>query len=101
MMLNRLSTEKAHGSRRWFGLLLVFSLLFAAQHLALHDIGDDGDGPVGHQECQLNHLPYAQCTPPLLAEPRLIPTLFLETAAQQYFLRIFAHAWLARAPPLN
>lgn len=100
MMLNLTCISKAHGSR-WFGLLLVFSLLFAAQHLAMHDIEGAGGGAVGHQQCQLNHLPYAQLSQPLLGLPLLVPALLLDTTYRQHFLQIFIHSWLARAPPLN
>lgn len=100
IMLNRPFTRKIH-SNRWFGLLLILALLIAAQHLAMHDIGDAGGGPIGHQECQLNHLPYAQLSPPLLGLPPLVPALLLETVYRQYFPQIFVHPWLARAPPLN
>ncbi len=91
--------RKAHGNPL-FGVLLILSLLLAGQHLAMHDIDGAGGGPVGHQECQLNHLPYAQLSPPLPELPLLAPVMLLETPYSQHFHQIFVYLWLARAPPL-
>jgi len=93
-------TSKAHGNRL-FGLLLIVSLLFAAQHLAMHDIEGASGGPVGHQECQLNHLPCAQLPLPLLGLPVAASVQLLESQYNQFFPQSFVYSWLARAPPLN
>ncbi|MAZ05162.1 hypothetical protein [uncultured Marinobacter sp.] len=98
-MRNQLATRKEHGNRL-FRLLLVLLLLLAAQHLAMHDIDGAGGGLVGHQECLLNHLPYAQLSPPLPGLSLLIPALFPEILYSQHLHLIFVHPWLARAPPL-
>jgi len=98
-MISRLFTGKVLGNRL-FTLLLMLSLLFAAQHLAMHDVDGAGGGLIGHQECQLNHLPYAQLSLPLLGLPLLVPTLLLDTPYNQHFHQVVIYSWLARAPPL-
>ncbi len=98
-MFNWPFTKKTCGNRL-FGLLLILSLLSAALHLAMHDIDGAGGGPVGHQECQLNHLPCTQLSLRLLELP--LPALMLLPAVLyvQCFHPVFSYLWLARAPPL-
>jgi len=99
-MLNWLPIQKIQ-SNPLFGLLLIAALLFSAQHLVMHDIEGASGGPVGHQECQLNHLPCAQLPVPLLVKPLVVAVLLLETQYNQFLPQTFIFSWLARAPPLN
>lgn len=98
MMLNLSFTVTANGNRL-FGLLLTLSLLFAAQHLAMHDIDSASGGLIGHHECQLNHVPCAQLPVPSLGLQLLAPVLLLETPYAVHQAQAFFYSWRARAPP--
>lgn len=85
---------------RLIAILAALSLLFAAQHLAMHDLDDSGRGPIGHQECQLDHLPYAHLPAPCLGLPASAPAVLLAALYLKRPLPVLVHSWLARAPPL-
>lgn len=86
-------------NNRIFALLLAMLLLFATQHLAMHDIDGAAGGVIGHHKCQLNHLPFEQSSPSLLAAPLLTPVLFLVTPLGAHLRQVLIHFWQARAPP--
>lgn len=88
---------------RLIRLVLVFALMFAAVHVALHgldisDVGMDGHGEC--QTCRLNHAPAAPSVAPFLFAPLnfLAHSLPVEDTGYQ-FSHLF-HAQWARAPPL-
>lgn len=100
MALHRLYHRQTHGNRV-FGLLLVLALLSAAQHIAMHDIHGADGGLVGHQECQLNHLPFAQIAVASPGLPQQVPMLLAQAPLIQTHTQAFVASWLARAPPLS
>lgn len=99
-MLSPAHILNTRGSRL-IAVLAALSLLFAAQHLAMHDLDDSGRGPIGHQECQLDHLPYAHLPAPCLGLPAAAPAVLLAAVYVQRSLPVLFHSWLARAPPLS
>lgn len=86
---------------RLIRLMLVFVLIFAAAHVALHDPDVTGSG--GHSECQvcrLSHVPLATMSVPSLIVPVqfLVYSLSAEDTAFQQSHSL--HTRQARAPPL-
>ena len=88
---------------RLIRLVLVFALLFAAAHVALHDLDVNAGGLDGHGECQvcrLNHTPAASLAPPLLFAPLQLLVYALPAEESDYQLsHPFRSQWV-RAPPL-
>ena len=84
-------------------LALVFVLIFAAVHVALHevDLGSDGvDGYVECQACRFDQTPTANLVPPSLFVPLLLLGFAITVAAAQPALSHSSAVYLARAPPL-
>ncbi|MDX2424705.1 MAG: hypothetical protein QNK15_00460 [Cycloclasticus sp.] len=93
------STEE----NRLIRLVLVFVLIFAAAHVAMHDLDVGGGGLDGHGECQvcrLNHVPAASLLVPSLLTPLLFLVHFLPVEDAEYQLSHLFHTQWARAPPL-
>lgn len=93
-------STKAHHQLRW---LLVFVLLFAALHVALHDL-DLGHANTEHQgECQvcrLNHVPLASLPVPTLHAPLQILIYSQPVINTAYLFSSPSYSRQARAPPL-
>lgn len=84
-------------------LVLVFALVFAVAHVALHDLDVSGDGLEGHGECQVcrfNHVPVASLAVPFLLAPVQLFVHVLLVADAEYQLSHPFHIQWARAPPL-
>ena len=96
------NTHQITRKHRLIRLALVFVLIFAAAHVALHDL-DIGEGLDGHGECQvcrLNHVPAS----PLAVLSLLVPLPLLayviaDKQTERQFSQLFHTQW-ARAPPL-
>ncbi len=84
-------------------LAMVFTLLFASAHIALHDLDVIGSDLDVHNECQvcrLNHMPVAALfTPSLFAPLQLLVHLLPVEDTGYHLSRQFHNLW-ARAPPL-
>ncbi len=84
-------------------LLLVFSVAFAAVHVALHAPDASRGDLYGNDECQvcrLNHVPVAFSAPPAFLHPlQLLTHLDAVEVAEHYPSHLFHSLW-ARAPPL-
>jgi len=83
-------------------LILVFALIFASAHVALHDLGVSGEVD-GHGECQtcrLNHVPVASLGTPALFVPLQFLTYLLPIEDNKYQLSSPFQAQWTRAPPL-
>ena len=52
----RLAFRRNAEFHRRIGQVMVFALIFAAVHVALHDLNLYGDGLNGHHECQVCRL---------------------------------------------
>lgn len=84
-------------------LLLVFALVFAAAHVALHDLGLNGDSLGAQDDCQVCRLtlvPVASLAPPSLFIPLQLTAYLLPVKDTEYQLPHLFHAQWARAPPL-
>ncbi|WJW74679.1 hypothetical protein QVG61_09215 [Thiohalobacter sp. IOR34] len=84
-------------------LALIFALVFAAAHVAFHDLDMSGDG-LGVQDechvCRLNHAPAASLAVPSLVAPLQFLVYVLPIADSDYQLSHPSHISWARAPPL-
>jgi len=81
---------------------LVLALVFAAWHVALHDINTSSDVS-GHEECQacrLNHVPIADLPTLAWFVPLLILSLVLIIPVVQQPCQYYRYSLGARAPPL-
>lgn len=87
----------------FIGLIIALALVFAAAHVALHDLDVSGGGLYGNDECQvcrLNHVPVASSAPPSLFHPlQLLAQLLPVEVAEYHVSQLFNFLW-ARAPPL-
>jgi len=81
------------------GLLLVFALLFAALHLATHDLVSGDAGQTACQICHLSHAPGAQLPPPAPVFSALAATFVLALPTPPAAPRGLAVPRQARAPP--
>ena len=101
-MLNK-AFHHDSGNNRLIRLVLTFALVFAAAHVALHDLDVSGGGLIGSDECQvcrLNHIPVASSAPPSLFHPlQLLAQLLPVEVAEYHVSQLFNFLW-ARAPPL-
>ncbi len=90
------------GENRLIRLALVLALVFAAAHVALHDLDMNGDGLELHecQVCRLNHMPTASLAVPSLLVPLQLLAYVLPVADTEYQLSHQSHTQWARAPPL-
>lgn len=101
-MLNEALRQDAK-IRQQMGWLLVFVLIFAALHVALHDLDISPTGLEHHDECQvcrLNHVPLASLPVPDLHTPLrllLYKQAFISTT---YLFSYPPYSRQARAPPL-
>ncbi len=86
---------------RLIRLVLVFALIFAAAHVALHEL-DMGSGNSDHhcQVCRLNQMPAASLAAPSLLVPLLLLAHLLPVEDKEYQLSRPFHSQWARAPPL-
>jgi len=88
---------------RLIRLVLIFVVLFAAAHVALHNLDLSGSGLDGHDECQvcrLNHVPVASLAPLTLFAPLQLLAYVLTVADSEYQLSHLSHTQWARAPPI-
>ncbi len=88
---------------RLIRLTLVFVLVFAAAHVALHDLNVIGSGLDVHDECQIcriNHVPVASLVTPSLFTPLQLLVHILPVEDTEYHLSRQFHTLWARAPPL-
>lgn len=89
---------------RLIRLVLVFALIFAAAHVALHDLDVNDGGLDGHGECQvcrINHAPVASLAPPSHFSPLQLLVYVLSVADSDYQPPHPFYAQWARAPPLS
>ncbi|WP_126452854.1 DUF2946 family protein [Sulfuriflexus mobilis] len=88
---------------RLIQMVLVFTLLFAAAHVSLHDFVS-GDGQNVHDECEvcrLNHVPVAALATPSLLAPLQTLAYAPPVADTEYqYSHLLLVQW-ARAPPLS
>ena len=88
---------------RLIRLVLVFALVFATAHVALHDFDVDGGSLDVSSKCQLcryNHVPVVASASPTSFIPLEIFAHFLPMErAQHSIAHQFSTLW-ARAPPL-
>jgi len=88
---------------RFIRLFLVFALMFAALHVALHDLDMSSNGLDEHEKCQvcrLNHTPTASLGFPSLYTPLQFLAHLVPVENIEYQLSHTPHAQRARAPPL-
>jgi len=101
-MLNKAFRQNTK-ENRLTRLVLVFALVFASVHVALHDLEVTGGGLNSHGECQacrLNHVPIADSATPLLFEPLQFLLYIIPVVATAYQLLPQFRTQRARAPPL-
>lgn len=102
-MLSKAFNQRTEESRL-IRLLLVFAMVFAAAHIALHDLDVNGGGLDGHGECQvcrLNHVPVATIAVASLLVPLQLLAYVLPVADTEYQRSHPFHTQRARAPPLS
>jgi len=90
------------GQNRVVRLLLVFALVFASAHVALHDEAASGEVS-GHSECQtcrLNNVPMADLAVFSLPDPQPLLLYVFPIAASDYQLLPLFQSQRARAPPV-
>ena len=89
------------GENRLIRLALVLALIFAAAHVALHDLDMNSGGLDSHecQVCRLNHMPAASLAVPSLFAPLQFLAYVLPVADTEYQLSHQSHTPWARAPP--
>jgi len=83
-------------------LMLVFALLFASAHVALHELDAHGaelDGSGECQVCRLNHVSAATFDTPSLVAPGQILLYLLPIERFDYQFSSFLNTHHARAPP--
>jgi len=87
---------------RFIKLVLVFALLLASMHVALHDLGT-GNGLNEHEECQvcrINHVPIAALAVFAIPEPVRLLLYLLPISESEYQLLALFRTQRARAPPV-
>lgn len=85
---------------RW---VLAFALVFAALHVASHDIDMGGQGQVDDDTCQIcriNHVPLASLPLPSLLVPLQLSTYVKPDVVSQFLQTSPHRVHGARAPPL-
>jgi len=88
---------------RLIRLVLVFALVFATAHVALHDPDESGGGLDGYGDCRvcrLNHVPVVTLAEPSVFVPLQFLVSVLLVADFKYQLSHPFHTQWARAPPL-
>lgn len=101
-MLNKAFHQNTEGNRL-IRLAMVFVLLFATAHVALHDLDVNAsslDVPGECQVCRLNHVPVASLVMPFLFTPLPLSGHLLPVVESEYHLSHQRPALWARAPPL-
>lgn len=84
-------------------LVLVFALVFATAHVALHDPDESGGGLDGYGDCRvcrLNHLPVASVAEPFVFVPLQLLVYVFPVADVEYQPSRPFHTQWTRAPPL-
>jgi len=84
---------------RFIRLVLVFALVFAAFHVALHDLDLRGEGGEQCQVCSLNNVPVVSFAIPSLHAPLNILAFVLPVTDVDYQSSYPFHIQWARAPP--
>ena len=83
-------------------LMLVFALLFASAHVALHELDVHNAELNGSSECQvcrLNHVPAATFDTPQLLTPLPFLLYVLPATKFEYHFSSLLNIYRARAPP--
>ena len=99
----RKSFHQSTEQNRLVRLVLVFALVFAAVHVALHDLdvgSFDLDGQSECQACRLNHTPAAATAAPVPFTPLQFLATVHRIADAEYQTSHSFHPQWARAPPL-
>ncbi len=102
-MVNTYHSNNNSKLNRFVGIILILAMLFAAWHVATHEIDFSGD-TTSHEECQvcrIGNVPIVDLAKLILFTPLLllssiviIPAVIRTNQSPRYILG-------ARAPPLN
>jgi len=89
---------------RLIRMVLVFALVFATAHVALHDLDESGGGLDGYGDCRicrLNHVPLASLAEPFVFVPlQLLGYVLPVTDFEYQPSQPLHHTQWTRAPPL-